>query len=149
MYELHNNAKIRRFSVVRQKVLKFWTLFTENTWHRNDSPLKQIVNLKSKQLSIPNKIIKDNQPITNSRVIANEFNHYFANIGHNWTLLQSETNYHISFSNYLNSPLLECFCLFPTSSIEIENIIPIKLLKLLKVPLRRKNCLPNFDLSKL
>ena len=28
LYKLHNNAKKR-----------FWTLFTENTWHRKDSPL--------------------------------------------------------------------------------------------------------------
>ena len=137
--------------ILLSKKLYCTNYFNVNKWNIKNTwkGIKQIVHLKSKQLSIPNKIIKDNQPITNSRVIANEFNHYFANIGHNWTLLQSETNYHISFSNYLNSPLLECFCLFPTSSIEIENIIPIKLLKLLKVPLRRKNCLPNFDLSKL
>ena len=62
------------------------------------------------------------------------------------TLLQIETNYNIPFSNYLNSPQLECFCIFRTLSIEIKNIItnlksgksagpfsiPIKLLKLLK-----------------
>ena len=41
LYKLHNNAKIRRFWVVRQKVLRFWTLFTENTWHRKDSPLNK------------------------------------------------------------------------------------------------------------
>ena len=39
LYKLHNNAKIRRFWVVRQKALRFWTLFTENTWRRKDSPL--------------------------------------------------------------------------------------------------------------
>ena len=63
------------------------------------------------------------QPITNSRVITNEFNHYFDSIGHNLTLLQSVTNYNIPFSNYLNSSLLECFSLIPTWWIEIENII--------------------------
>ena len=42
LYKLHNNAKIRRFWVVRQKFLRFWTLFTENTWQRKDSPLNKM-----------------------------------------------------------------------------------------------------------
>ena len=41
--ELHNNAKIRRFWVIRQNVLRFRTLFIENMWHRKDSPLNNLI----------------------------------------------------------------------------------------------------------
>ena len=43
VYKPHNNAKIRRFWVVRQKGLRFSTLSIGNTWHRKDSPRNNII----------------------------------------------------------------------------------------------------------
>ena len=53
LYKLHNNAKIRRFWVVRQNVLRFWTLSTENTWHRKDSPLNQLLRKECRSSFVP------------------------------------------------------------------------------------------------
>ena len=43
--------------------------------------IRQLISLKSKDLSKPNKLIKDHQEITDPKLIGNEFNNLFATIG--------------------------------------------------------------------
>ena len=83
--------------------------------------IRQIITLKSKSSFTPNKLVKDGHEIKNVKEIANEFNNYFSNIGKNLASAIPTTN--LSFEHYLDSPQASSFYLFPTSAMEIENII--------------------------
>ena len=66
--------------------------------------IKQIVTPKYQSFSIPTKTIKDNMPISDPKVIANQFNTYFINIAKklaNDTQLSSKRTY----TDYLDHPL--------------------------------------------
>ena len=65
--------------------------------------------------------MKDGHEIKNVKEIANEFNNYFSNIGKN--LASAIPTINLSFEHYLDSPQASSFYLFPTSAMEIENII--------------------------
>ena len=43
--------------------------------------IRQLISLKAKDSSKPNKLIKDHQEITDPKLIAKNFNNYFATIG--------------------------------------------------------------------
>lgn len=113
----------------------------KNVW----KGIRQLVSLRSKDSFKPNRLVKDNQEITDVKSIANEFNCYFATIG---SRLATEIPSCGAFAHklYLDNPSSSSFFLSPVTNIEIIDIIstlnsnkatgpysiPIVLLKILK-----------------
>lgn len=111
--------------------------------------IKQLISLKPEASKVPSKIIKSNEVITDPIRIANEFNNFFANIGH--SLSNSIPKVNKSFEDYMPHPQVSSFFMNPTTAHEIENLIldlkpgkacgpysiPIPILKLLKSTLSK------------
>ena len=76
--------------------------------------IKQLITLSNKKFLIPTTVEINSQKITNTIDIANAFNTYFANIGSN--LAASTPSLAVSYTKYLNSPALQNFALYPTTS---------------------------------
>ena len=109
------------------------------------SGLKQIIHFKTPTSSKGvKKITLNGNDITDTKVIANCFNDYFANIGKN--LSNKIPDVQKSPLDYLNNPLCHSFYIYPTSEREIvEEIsklksgkatgpfsIPVKVIKIIK-----------------
>ena len=92
----------------------------KNVW----KGIRQLVTLKSKDSFKPNRLVKDNQEITDVKSIANEFNNYFATIG---SRLATEIPSCGAFAHkiYLDNPSSSSFFLSPVTNIEIIDIISI------------------------
>ena len=88
----------------------------KNSW----SGIKQLVTLKEKSLGHPSKIILNNRTIKDPKAIATSFNNYFARIG---CKLADIPLVDIEPESYLGPTLLNSFCLFPVTSLEIEDKI--------------------------
>ena len=104
-----------------------------------------MVTLKPKESFKPSRIAIDNQEITDTKTIANEFNNYFATIGSRLAaqIPICETRTH---KFYLDTPSSSSFFLLPVTNTEIIEIInnlnpnkstgpfsiPVVLLKVLK-----------------
>ena len=80
--------------------------------------IKQIIHFKSPTNQRVVKIIKKDNAITDSHMIANAFNDYFANIGKD--LANSIPTVQKSPFEYLKDPPCDSFCIFPTTVNEIE-----------------------------
>jgi len=80
----------------------------KNVW----KGIRQLVTLKSKDSFKPNRLVKDNQEITDVKSIANEFNNYFATIG---SRLATEIPSCGAFAHkiYLDNPSSSSFFLSP------------------------------------
>ena len=124
----------RNYFIAKQSNVK-------NVW----KGIRQLVTLKSKDSFKPNRLVKDNQEITDGKSIANEFNNYFTTIG---SRLATEIPSCGAFAQtmYLDNPSSSSFFLSPLTNIEIIDIIstlnsnkatgpfsiPVVLLKILK-----------------
>ena len=82
----------------------------KNAW----KGIRQLISLKAKDSSKPNKLIKDHQEITDPKLIANEFNNHFATIGSRLARTHKA---------YLDNPHISSFFLLPVTNFEIINII--------------------------
>ena len=83
--------------------------------------IKQRICLKSKGSTLPSKLIINEHEITNHKVIADQFNKFFSNIGKNLASAVPKTN--LAFDYYLDKPQASSFFLSPTNSTQIENLI--------------------------
>jgi hypothetical protein len=71
----------------------------------NWNGIRQLVSFKSKAKYTPNKILKENQDITDPKQISNEFNSYFANVGNNLASPIPIDGNMPDFTQYLNDPI--------------------------------------------
>ena len=106
--------------------------------------IREIVNLKPMNFNLPSKLLKDGNEINNSKDIANVFNDFFTQVGHN--LANSVPIANRPPMSYMQNRQSNSIYLSPTSSNEIENeidklksskatgpySIPMTILKLLK-----------------
>ena len=111
--------------LIRKRKQNFYRdYFTENNNNLRKIwiGIKEIINVKSKNLNSINCISVENKLITNSKDIANSFNTYFSNIAEN---LLNERTYHgnKTFDEYLNNPLPNSFAFRPCDENEIKIII--------------------------
>ena len=70
LLRLSKKLHYRNYFLVNQRNVK-------NLW----KGIRQLVTLKPKEFFKPNRVVKDNQEITDTKAMANEFNNYFATIG--------------------------------------------------------------------
>ena len=159
LYKLYMNSKnafyFSKYKFYRNKI-KHLILLSKKSYYSNYfqnnsnnikktwQGIKQLMTLSNKKVHIPTTVEIDSQKITNTIDIANAFNTYFASIGSN--LAASIPSLAVSYTEYLKSPTLQSFALYPTTSWEVEQeinslcgnkstgpfSIPTKLLKLLK-----------------
>ena len=80
----------------------------KNVW----KGIRQLISLKTKDSLKPNKLIKDNQEITDPKLIANEFNNYFATIGP-WLASEIPSCGTRTHEAYLDNPHSSSFFLSP------------------------------------
>ena len=125
--ELHHNYKELRNHIVtiirESKKLHFKKYFTkninniQNTW----KGIKSVININNSIRSEPSCIRSNNTVITEPKEIANNFNNYFANIGHNLQskIYQNDLNY----KEYLTQVNDYSFFIKPTNKEEIISII--------------------------
>ena len=100
---------------------------------------KILKNSKSK-IKI-NKIKVNNKIVTDPLQITNEFNKFFTDIGSN--LASNFDNRHRdTFRKYLNTPVLDYFCLLETSELEVKHFI--EKINVKKKQLDMMISLPNF-----
>lgn len=83
--------------------------------------IKQIIHFKPKTSQKTIKLVENNVEITDPVTVANAFNKYFANVGHN--LAATIPDLQKSPLDYLKNPLCNSFYLFPTTADEIEREI--------------------------
>ena len=83
--------------------------------------INQIISFKPQSSKKFVKIVENNQEISNPLSVANTFNRYFANIGSEVSnLIPNEKN---SPLDYLNTPLVNNFVVYPTTTNEIDSTI--------------------------
>ena len=71
--------------------------------------IKQLICLKSKGSTLPSKLIINEHEITNHKVIADQFNKFFSNIGKNLASAVPKPN--LAFDHYLDKPQASSFFL--------------------------------------
>ena len=98
--------------------------FTENASNLQKiwKGIKEIINIKSKNLTQPTCIIDNGKTLTEPIDIANSFNKYYASIADE-ILKKRKYNGNKSFADYLTNPSEKTFALFDCNPIEILNII--------------------------
>ena len=80
--------------------------------------IKNIINLKPLNTSLPSKILINNTELTDCKSIANAFNDFFSNIGRN--LASSIPFGNASAMTFMPPAQEECIYLSPTTSEEME-----------------------------
>ena len=84
--------------------------------------IKQIISVKPLSSGLPSKIVlHDNSEIFECRQIATAFNEYFSNIGNN--MANSIPTVNKTAMSYLPLKQSQSFCLYPTTAVEIEDVI--------------------------
>ena len=83
--------------------------------------INQLICLKSNGSTLPSKLIINEHETTSHKVIADQFNIFFSNIGKNLASAVPKPNLAIDY--YLDKPQASSFSLSPTNSTEIENLI--------------------------
>lgn len=83
--------------------------------------IKELIMPRKQCSNIPSKLIKDAIEIVDTKEIANAFNDYFANTGGQLADAIPSTNE--SPKPFLKDPQQNCFFLYPTTSIEIQDEI--------------------------
>ena len=101
----------RNYFLVNQSNVK-------NVW----KGIRQRVTLKSKEFFKPNRIVNENQEITDTKAIANEFNNNFATIASRLAAQIPISGTHTG-KIYLDTPSCSSFFLLPVTNSEIIEII--------------------------
>ena len=117
-------CKILRKSMTMAKKLYYHSQLELNkkdsrkTWEIINS----LLNVRKRKKQFPSFFLVNNQKLSNQEQIANNFNKFFANIGH---MLASNirTNNLPLFSSFLGNPLQENFTFTLVQSPEIQKII--------------------------
>ena len=104
-------------------------LYYTNFFHNNNKNLKkvwqgikEIINIKTKNQSVPSCIIQDEQTHSDPQVIAEKFNNYFSTIADS-ILKDRKYEGNKSFHDFLPSPLTNSFVFTPVDELEIQKII--------------------------
>ena len=122
-YKLYRNRLLDLIRLSKKQYYKdYFTTNSKNTkniWNG----IRQLVSLKTKAKYTPSKILKQDQEITNSKEICNEFNKYFANIGKNLASAMPNSTNMPKFSQYLNDPISSSIYFTTITHQEIENIL--------------------------
>ena len=139
----HSKFKMYRNKInhlIKINTITFHEFSIKNIW----KGIREIVSLKPMNFNLPSKLLKDGNEIINSKDIANAFNDFFTQVGHN--LATSVPIVNRPAMSYMQNRQSNSIYLSPTSSNEIENeidklksskatgpySIPTKIWKLLK-----------------
>ena len=91
-----------------------------NNIKRSWDLIKEVIN-KKKAKRISDTFIIDNKEVNDPKIISNNFNNYFLNVG--LELSRSVPNSNISFQSYLPDAIPDSFFIAPTSCEEVSKII--------------------------
>ena len=107
--------------VSKRKYYNEYFLVNVNDSKRIWNGIKQIVHFKPETSKKIIKIVKNNIEVNDPETIADAFNTYFANVGTN--LAKEIPKVQKNPLDYIKSPLLNSFYIFPTTATEIETEI--------------------------
>ena len=146
-YEQYKTYRNLLSTLMKQSKQIYYTKYFENNWSNIKNTwkgIKTIISIKNITTTVPHSIEFNNRTITDSTVMSNILNNYFASIA-------KKTNSNIKFSlkhytDYLSYTSTNTFFLTPTDKNEISfiissldshkssgsNSIPVKILKLVK-----------------
>ena len=121
-YKIYRNKLVGLLRLTKKLYYRNYFIANQSNVQNVWKGIRQLVTLTSKDSLKPNRLVKDNQEITDVKSIANEFNNNFATIG---SKLATEIPSCGAFAHkiYLDNPSSSSFFLSPVTNIEIIDII--------------------------
>ena len=120
-FKYYRNKLNHLLKVSKRKYYNEYFLVNVNDSKRIWNGIKQIVHFKPETSQKIIKIVKNNIEVNDPETIADAFNTYFANVGTN--LAKEIPKVQKNPLDYIKSPLLNSFYIFPTTATEIETEI--------------------------
>ena len=120
-FKYYRNKLNHLLKVSKRKYYNEYFLVNVNDNKRIWNGIKQIVHFKPETSQKIIKIVKNNIEVNDPETIADAFNTYFANVGTN--LAKEILKVQKYPLDYIKSPLLNSFYIFPTTATEIETEI--------------------------